>query len=127
MVDDEPDLDLLIQQRFRRQIQAGEFSFTFARNGKTALEFLEAHPDIQLIITDLNMPEMNGIELLLQIKKRYDDKRVIVISAYSDRDSIQTAKNAGASDFLCKPINLAEFEQKIRENLDALSAGQASA
>ena len=127
MVDDEPDLDLLIQQRFRRQIQAGEFDFTFARNGKTALDFLEKHPDIKLVITDLNMPEMNGIELLLQIKKRFADKKVIVISAYSDRDSIQMAKNAGASDFLCKPINLVEFEQKIREHLEALSTGKAPA
>ena len=113
MVDDEPDLDLLIQQRFRRDVQANRLKFTFARNGECALKELEQHPQIGLIVTDLNMPKMNGIELLLQVKKLYPNKKMLVISAYSDQDSIKTAKNAGADGFLFKPLNFKEFDEKI--------------
>lgn len=115
MVDDEPDLDLLIQQRFRRDVKEGRLKFTFARNGERALKELEQHPEIALIVTDLNMPEMNGIELLLQVKKLYSDKKMIVISAYSDQDSIKTAQNAGADGFLFKPLSFKEFQEKITE------------
>ncbi len=113
MVDDEPDLDMLIQQRFRRETKAGQFKFSFARNGERALDTLKANPDIALVVTDLNMPEMNGIELLLQVKKAFPDKKMIVISAYSDQDSIKTATHAGADGFLFKPLNFKEFEQRL--------------
>ena len=122
MVDDEPDLDMLIQQRFRRDIKAGRLQFTFARNGERALQQLESHSEIGLIVTDLNMPEMNGIELLLQVKKLYPSKRMIVISAYSDQESIKTAKNAGADGFLFKPLNFKEFDEKIQESEESLRA-----
>ena len=115
MVDDEPDLDMLIRQRFRKKIKAGEINFTFARNGTMALQELAKNSDLSLVVTDLNMPQMNGIELVIQIKKQYPDKKVIVISAYSDQTSIKTAKNAGAVDFIFKPVNFQEFEQKILE------------
>ncbi len=115
MVDDEPDLDMLIQQRFRHDIKTGHLKFTFARNGERALHELEKHQDITLVVTDLNMPEMNGIELLLKVKKLYPAKKIIVISAYSDQDSITTAKNAGADGFLFKPLSFKEFEEKINE------------
>ncbi|HBN22167.1 MAG TPA: hypothetical protein DD412_02890 [Holosporales bacterium] len=115
MVDDEPDLDMLIQQRFRREIREGQFSFSFSRNGERALEILRENPDISLIVTDLNMPEMNGIELLIQVKKSFPEKKMIVISAYSDQDSIKTATNAGADGFLFKPLNFQDFEHRIRE------------
>lgn len=113
MVDDEPDLDLLIKQKFRKRVENGELSFIFARNGREALEVLEATPEIALVITDLNMPEINGIELLLRIRREHKDMPVIVISAYSDKDSITTAKNAGANDFLPKPFKLVELEEVI--------------
>ena len=118
MVDDEPDLDMLIQQRFRREVKAGQFSFSFARNGERALDILKSKPDISLVVTDLNMPEMNGIELLIQVKKSFPEKKMIVISAYSDQDSIKTATNAGADGFLFKPLNFQDFEYKIRECTD---------
>ena len=122
MVDDEPDLDMLIQQRFRREVKEGEFRFYFARNGERALEVLNKHPDISLIVTDLNMPEMNGIELLLQVKKNFPEIKMIVISAYSDQDSIKTATNAGADGFLFKPLNFQDFEHRIRECTETLSS-----
>lgn len=115
MVDDEPDLDLMIQQRFRHEVKGGQFQFSFARNGELALKTLETNSDIALVVTDLNMPEMNGIELLIQVKKGFPDKKIIVISAYSDQDSIKTATNAGADGFLFKPLNFKEFEQKLME------------
>lgn len=121
MVDDEPDLDMLIQQRFRREVKEGQFGFSFARNGESALNVLKENPDISLVVTDLNMPEMNGIELLIQVKKRFPEKKMIVISAYSDQDSIKTATNAGADGFLFKPLNFQDFELRIRECTASLS------
>ena len=115
MVDDEPDLDLLIRQRFRHDIQKNVYRFTFARNGSEALEALEKYPDIQLVITDLNMPHMNGIELLIQLHKKHPHVENMVISAYSDDTNIQTARKAGAKEFIIKPVNFAEFEAKLKK------------
>ena len=117
MVDDEPDLDLLIQQRFRKKIKEGVFQFSFARNGESAKQILTEHSDVRLVITDLNMPEMNGIQLLIYVKKRYPTINLIVISAYSDSNNTLFAKNAGASDFLFKPLDLNEFEEKLNAHL----------
>lgn len=115
MVDDEPDLDLLIQQRFRREITAGIYKFSFARNGSQALETLETAHDIKLVVTDLNMPQMNGVELLIKLRQFFPHVKNIVISAYSDGESILSAKKAGAVDFIPKPINFQEFEQKLKD------------
>lgn len=115
MVDDEPDLDLLIQQRFYKEIKSNQYKFLFARHGEEALRYLEQNPDVQLVITDLNMPQMNGIQLLLNVKKKAPDKKVIVMSAYSDQENIETAKKAGACDFLVKPLNFQTFERKLKE------------
>lgn len=111
MVDDEPDLDFLIKQRFRHKIQQGELTFHFARNGTQALEVLENNPTISHVITDLNMPQMNGLELLLQVKNHYPYICNVVISAYGDQQTIQEALNIGASYFLTKPLNFADFEK----------------
>lgn len=113
MVDDEPDLDILIKQKFRKRIAAEELSFSFARNGREALSKLEAANDIFLVVTDLNMPEVNGIELVMHVRKKSQTLPIIIVSAYSDRESIDAAKAAGANDFLCKPLRLSELEAKI--------------
>lgn len=117
VVDDEPDLDLLIQQKFRKRIKGQELKFTFCRNGYEAISALEASSDVCLVVTDYNMPKMNGIELIIQIRKRYGTLPVIIVSAYSDQDSLQAASKAGADDFLCKPLHLGELEKKIDSTL----------
>lgn len=125
MVDDEPDLDLLIQQRFRTEIKEKRLSFTFARNGTKALEVLAKGTPYDLVVTDLNMPEMNGIELLIQVKKHYPTLKMLVISAYSDQDNIRLATSAGADGFLFKPLDFQEFQSKI--NACAQSVAQETA
>lgn len=114
MVDDEPDLDLLVQQRFRREIADRTYKFSFARNGTQALSALKVNPDIKLVVTDLNMPEMNGIELMIQMRSKFPQVKNMVISAYSDQDSIATARRAGAIDFITKPVDFLEFEKKLQ-------------
>jgi adenylate cyclase len=113
MVDDEPDLDLLIRQRFRKEISQGHYDFTFARNGREALAILQDHPEIKIVVTDLHMPQMNGIELLIQVRNRFPHTKNLVISAYGDQQNVSMARNAGAIDFLTKPINFIEFESKL--------------
>jgi adenylate cyclase len=117
MVDDEPDLDFLIQQRFRNEIKVGVFQFSFARNGEAAKQILAEHSDIRLLITDLNMPEMNGIQLLIYVKKHHPTINLMVTSAYSDSTNTLFAKSAGATDFLCKPLDLNELEKKFNAHL----------
>lgn len=117
MVDDEPDLDLLIQQRFRKSVKEGNLELSFARHGLDAIDHINdaASPSKRphIIVTDLNMPEMNGIELLMHVKKSYPEILVYIMSAYSDQDSVRTAKNAGAAGFLFKPLNFSELEAII--------------
>lgn len=121
MVDDEPDLDLLIQQRFRKKVKEGQMSLTFARHGLEAIEHID-HADApsqrpHIVITDLNMPEMNGLELLIHIKKMRPEILVYIVSAYSDQDSVRTAKNAGADGFLFKPLNFSELDEIVDAHL----------
>lgn len=114
MVDDEPDLDILIQQRFRKEIKDGTYEFFFARNGALALDVIHRHPEIDLVLTDLNMPEMNGLELLLQLKKDSPGIKSLIISAYGDSESRSLAEKAGAEGFITKPIVFSELECKIK-------------
>lgn len=116
MVDDEPDLDFLIQQRFRIQISMKQLRFHFARNGSQALEILEKEPNISLMVTDLNMPQMNGLELLLQTRIKFPKVTNVVISAYGDTKTIQEATAMGATHFLTKPLNFKIFEEILRGN-----------
>ncbi|MBN9413509.1 MAG: response regulator [Candidatus Paracaedimonas acanthamoebae] len=113
MVDDEPDLDILIQQGFRKEIRDGIYSFIFARHGAAALELIEKNPDVKLVLTDLNMPEMNGLELLRRLKHQYSDVKVLILSAYGDQESRSVALSAGAVDFLTKPIVFSELQTKL--------------
>ena len=124
VVDDEEDLELLIRQKFRRRIRRGELEFIFARNGREALEKLAEYPDIYLVLSDINMPVMDGLTLLSQLEDTKPDVRAVIISAYGDMENIRTAMNRGAFDFLTKPINFSDLEITIEKTLKHIQAMQ---
>ncbi len=116
-VDDEPDFELLITQRFRKQIREGEFSFAFAGNGEEALTKLDVDPGFDLILLDINMPVMDGLTMLAKLRERESATRSIIVSAYGDMANLRTAMNRGAFDFVTKPVDLADLETTIRKTL----------
>jgi sigma-B regulation protein RsbU (phosphoserine phosphatase) len=118
VVDDEPDLELLVRQRFRRQIRDKEFEFLFSHNGEEALETLASQPAIDLVLSDINMPVMDGLTLLGKLGEASKTLRAVVVSAYGDMSNIRTAMNRGAIDFLIKPIDFEDLEITIRKTLD---------
>ena len=122
IVDDEPDLELLMRQRFRRLIRSGEYELFFAHNGIEALKTLRAESDIGVILTDINMPQMDGLTLLDELKQLNQQPghlvKAIVVSAYGDMDNIRVAMNRGAFDFLVKPIDFGDVESTIVKTLD---------
>ncbi len=121
VVDDEPDLEQLILQKFRRQIRDGIFAFQFAGNGLQALERLAQDDAIDLVLTDINMPEMDGLTLLNRIKEQDNPLlRSVIVSAYGDIENIRTAMNRGAFDFIIKPIDLNDLEITINKSLHDL-------
>jgi diguanylate cyclase (GGDEF)-like protein/PAS domain S-box-containing protein len=117
VVDDEPDLESLIRQKFRRQIRSQEIHFEFADNGTTALERVKADLDIDIVFTDINMPQMDGLTLLSQLQKFRPTLKTVVISAYGDFGNIRAAMNRGAFDFLTKPIDLQDLETTTQRTL----------
>jgi adenylate cyclase len=117
VVDDEPDLELLIVQRFRRQIREGSYSFAFAQDGLNALVALEENPDIDMVVTDINMPRMDGLTLLGRLQERDDNMATVIVSAYGDMANIRTAMNRGAFDFITKPIDFSDLETTIAKTL----------
>ncbi|KAF0151048.1 MAG: hypothetical protein FD143_2281 [Ignavibacteria bacterium] len=123
VVDDEPDLELLINQKFRKEIKQEVYCFVFAGNGVEALDRLNADKDIELVLTDINMPEMDGLTLLSKIKELNNPiLHSVIVSAYGDILNIRTAMNGGAFDFIVKPIDLTDLEITIKKSLDNLSA-----
>lgn len=118
IVDDEPDVELLMKQRFRRQLKENQFTLFFAHNGIEALECLSKDPEIRMVISDINMPEMDGLTLLDNIQKEYQDVMAIIVSAYGDMSNIRTAMNRGAFDFVTKPINFEDLTMTINKTLD---------
>jgi sigma-B regulation protein RsbU (phosphoserine phosphatase) len=121
VVDDEPDLEILIRQRFRKQIREDALHFEFAQNGVQALQRLEEHPDISLVLSDINMPEMDGLTLLEKIAEKNDPcLKSVIVSAYGDMENIRTAMNRGAFDFLTKPIDFGDLETTIARTLRQL-------
>ena len=121
VVDDEPDLEILIRQRFRKQIREDLMRFEFAANGVQALERLAEHPDISLVLSDINMPEMDGLTLLEKIGEKNDPcLKSVIVSAYGDMENIRTAMNRGAFDFLTKPIDFTDLETTIAKTLRQL-------
>lgn len=116
-VDDEPDLEALILQKFRRQIRDGIVAIMFARDGLEALESLEQNPHVDMVVSDINMPRMDGLSLLQKLQEAEDKKSTIIVSAYGDMSNIRTAMNRGAFDFLTKPIDFADLETTIEKTL----------
>ncbi|GAB3251734.1 hypothetical protein GCM10027347_10350 [Larkinella harenae] len=115
LVDDEADLETLVRQRFRKAIQNGLYEFVFAQNGERALERLEEQSDIDLVVTDLNMPGMDGLTLLDRISQVNRSMPTVVLTAYGDMTSVRTAMNRGAFDFLTKPIDFEDLEATIEK------------
>lgn len=123
VVDDEPDLELLINQKFRKEIKQGKYSFEFAGNGIEAFNKLTANNDIELVLTDINMPEMDGLTLLSKIKELNNPLlHSVIVSAYGDIINIRTAMNGGAFDFVVKPIDFNDLEITINKALDNLAS-----
>ena len=105
IVDDEPDLEALIRQKFRHQVRDGAISFVFAQDGVEALPVLEANHGIDMVVTDINMPRMDGLTLLKKLQENEEKLSTIIVSAYGDMANIRSAMNGGAFDFITKPID----------------------
>jgi adenylate cyclase len=130
VVDDEPDLESLIKQRFRKKIRENEYEFLFAINGVDALKQLEEHSDVEVVLSDINMPEMDGLTLLTKLGENHHLLKSVMVSAYGDMENIRVAMNRGAFDFITKPINFEDLEltmektikhvMQIRETMKAL-------
>ena len=117
VVDDEPDLELLLRQKFRRKIRKGVLTLVFAQNGVEALAQLEAHDDVDMVLSDINMPQMDGLTLLNQLNELNRDLRAVIVTAYGDMKNIRTAMNRGAFDFITKPIDFHDLEATIAKTL----------
>jgi adenylate cyclase len=117
VADDESDLEILIKQRFRRQIRENKYQFEFALNGKQALDALQKHSDIDVVLSDINMPEMDGLTLLTKLSENSPLVKTVIVSAYGDMDNIRSAMNKGAFDFVCKPVNFEDLELTIEKTL----------
>ncbi len=115
VVDDEPDVVDLFKRRFRRELRRGDYSMYFAESGEDALAKLRSgiQPEVMLILSDINMPGMNGFELLKEAKKTWPDLPVAMITAYGDDESRRIAMEAGATDFLTKPVDFDELKSMI--------------
>ena len=118
VVDDEADLETLIKQKFRRKIREHQFEFVFANNGIHALEQVAAHDDLDIILTDINMPEMDGLTLLTKLNEQNSLLKTVIVSAYGDMDNIRTAMNRGAFDFITKPINFEDLELTMEKTIN---------
>lgn len=115
VVDDEKDVEFLFKQKFRKELKAGQIEFHFAFSAEAALDYLENQgvTDIVLILSDINMPGMNGLELLKIIKEKFLQLRVFMITAYGDEQNYQKSIEYGADDYLTKPIDFDELKKKI--------------
>ena len=117
VVDDEPDLEALIVQKFRRQIREGLVRFLFAHDGVEALAILDENRDVDVVVTDINMPRMDGLSLLGKLEEAEEKLSTVIVSAYGDMANIRTAMNRGAFDFLTKPIDLADLETTLEKTV----------
>ncbi|WP_333151125.1 MULTISPECIES: response regulator [unclassified Microcoleus] len=115
VVDDEEDIQSLFKQKFRKEIKAGKIQFHFCLSAEAALKYLENQDEasIVLILSDINMPGMNGLELLRILKEKFPDLKVFMITAYGDEKNYQTAMAYGADDYITKPVNFDTLKNKI--------------
>ena len=117
VVDDEPDVEPLFRQRMRREIRAGQYEFLFASSGLDALAILSDRTDIELVITDLNMPDMDGLELLAAMEDSFPGLPSMVVSAYGDPDRMARASEHGAGAFVVKPVDFPAFRELLSSSL----------
>jgi len=113
VVDDETDLEVLIKQKFRKQIRENQYEFMFAENGNRALEIVGQASDIDLVLSDINMPGMTGLELLDKVKTEFPNIKVSMISAYGDSENYERAMSSGAKGFFTKPIDFDTLKKEI--------------
>ena len=118
VVDDEADLELLIKQKFRRKIRENVYEFLFATNGQEALTRLGEHPDTDVILSDINMPVMDGLTLLTRTHAEHPGMKTVIVSAYGDLGNLRTAMNRGAFDFVVKPVDFADLELTIEKTAE---------
>lgn len=117
VADDEADLELLIKQKFRHQIKNHLYEFIFAVNGNDALNKIQEHPDVDIVLSDINMPEMDGLTLLSKLGESSPLIKSVIVSAYGDMENIRTAMNRGAFDFITKPINFEDLELTMQKTI----------
>ncbi|SMB98324.1 adenylate/guanylate cyclase [Hymenobacter roseosalivarius DSM 11622] len=117
VVDDEADLELLIKQKFRRKIRENHYEFLFASNGQEALTRVAENPDTDIILSDINMPVMDGLTLLTKLHDAHTAIKTVMVSAYGDMQNIRTAMNRGAFDFVCKPVDFNDLELTIEKTI----------
>jgi len=117
VVDDEADLELLIKQKFRRKIRENVYEFVFAQNGEEALLRVKEHPDLDIILSDINMPVMDGLTLLSHLPDANPMLKAVVVSAYGDMQNIRTAMNRGAFDFVVKPVDFEDLELTMEKTI----------
>jgi class 3 adenylate cyclase/AmiR/NasT family two-component response regulator len=121
VVDDEADLEVLIKQKFRQKIRENRYEFLFAGNGVQALEQLEGNADVDVVLSDINMPVMDGLTLLSKISEANLLVKAVVVSAYGDMENIRTAMNRGAFDFVTKPVNFQDLELTIDKTIEQVN------
>ncbi len=117
VADDEQDLEMLIKQKFRQKIREHQYEFVFATNGNDALDKIQQHPDISIVLSDINMPEMDGLTLLGRLNEFHPLIKSVIVSAYGDMENIRTAMNLGAFDFITKPINFDDLSLTMEKTI----------
>ena len=117
VADDEADLEVLIKQKFRQKIREHQYEFIFAINGNDALDKMLLHPDVAIVLSDINMPEMDGLTLLTKLGEANPLTKTVMVSAYGDMDNIRTAMNRGAFDFVTKPVNFEDLELTMEKTI----------
>lgn len=117
VVDDEADLELLVKQKFRRKIRENIYEFVFAQNGEEALQKVKEHPDLDIILSDINMPVMDGLTLLSRLPEANPMLKAVMVSAYGDMQNIRTAMNRGAFDFVCKPVDFEDLDLTMEKTI----------
>jgi len=118
VVDDEQDMKLLFEQRFRKEIKSGQIAFLFAFSGEEARDYLKSNgtENVNKILSDINMPGMNGLELLKWIKENYPELKVAMITAYGDQNNYNQAIEYGCDDYMTKPIDFDQLKEKVFNN-----------
>ncbi len=117
VADDETDLEILIKQKFRQKIREQQYEFVFAVNGADALAKIQQHPDVDIVLSDINMPEMDGLTLLSRLNESSPLIKAVIVSAYGDMENIRTAMNRGAFDFITKPINFEDLNVTMEKTI----------